>query len=111
MLITFFIFYRQIENLEKCIFHIIVDCMSGILYPSDNDTFKTNEVIKTIRQINNKRSFGVPVPKSLYSEPRKVSLLNKLYGNLTYDKSMQYNDREQFSDLASSLRKSIKKYY
>ncbi|MBC9875430.1 NAD-dependent epimerase/dehydratase family protein [Macrococcoides bohemicum] len=96
-----------IENLEKCIFDIIVKRMPGIYYPTDKDSFKTNEVIKTIRQINNKRSFGIPVPKSLYPALRKVSLLNKLYGNLTYDKSMQYNDTEQFSDLASSLRKSI----
>lgn len=98
----------NIDNLVLYVGELIKHKQTGIHYPYDNESFKTNEVIKEIRNYNNKNSYAIVVPKFLLPLLSKLSVFNKLYGNLTYDN--MFNDKEtsgKFVGLKDSIRKSI----
>lgn len=100
----------SIDNLTLFVEQLIQSKQSGVHHPFDKESFKTNEVIKEIRNYNNKNSFAIPVPKVCLPILSKVSVFNKLYGNLTYDQD--FNDKAispKFTDIKSSIHSSLEK--
>lgn len=85
-----------IENLEVYINELIENKGSGILHPQNNDYLNTNHAIFKMRELQNKKSMSIKLPNSLLKLFGKVSIFNKLYGNLVYSKDIDevnYNDK------------------
>ncbi|OOV76425.1 NAD-dependent epimerase/dehydratase family protein [Mammaliicoccus fleurettii] len=85
-----------IENLEIYINELIENEGSGILHPQNNDYLNTNHAIFKMRELQNKKSMSIKLPNSLLKLFGKVSIFNKLYGNLAYSKDIDevnYNDK------------------
>lgn len=85
-----------IENLEVYINELIENEGSGILHPQNNDYLNTNHAIFKMRELQNKKSMSIKLPNSLLKLFGKVSIFNKLYGNLAYSKDIDeinYTDK------------------
>ncbi|MBO3063459.1 NAD-dependent epimerase/dehydratase family protein [Mammaliicoccus fleurettii] len=85
-----------IENLEVYINELIENEDSGILHPQNNDYLNTNHAIFKMRELQNKKSMSIKLPNSLLKLFGKVSIFNKLYGNLAYSKDIDeinYTDK------------------
>ncbi|WP_414042238.1 NAD-dependent epimerase/dehydratase family protein [Macrococcus sp. EM39E] len=96
-----------IDNLLNYVLVIIEGNEKGIFYPTNRESFRTNEVIRTIRELNNSKSYAIPVPKLVLPVLSRVSVFNKLYGNLTYDKKMQHYVENNHIDMKDSICKSV----
>lgn len=97
-----------IENLEIYIQKLIENQDSGTFHPQNHYYLNTNDAISKMRDLNNKRTIIINMPKFILKFSSKLSLLNKLYGNLTYSLNIDdvnYND--QFIDETESYIRTI----
>ncbi|QRN50733.1 hypothetical protein [Macrococcoides bohemicum] len=78
-------------------------------YPSVNQHFSTNEVIRTMRASQGEGSFAIPVPCIIYPILRKNSFFNKLYDNLTYSDDMNGSRNElNYISVEEGVKQSMK---
>ena len=89
----------HIDNLCEFVRLIIDNEESGIFFPQNKEYVKTSEMVKVIAETHGKKirltkAFN-PILKLL---AYKVGLINKVFGNLVYEKSMsEYKeDSERF---------------
>lgn len=76
-----------IDNLSNFLMKIIIGNLSGIFFPQNSDYFSTTEIIRTIRDLMNKRIILTPIFNWLIiALSSKFRLLNKIYGNKIYTK-------------------------
>ncbi len=82
----------HIDNLCEFIRVIIDNEKTGTFFPQNNDYVKTSDLVKTISKIHGKRiwmtSLFNPVIKMMF----KISIINKVFGNLVYEKSLSRCD-------------------
>lgn len=99
-----------IENLEIYINELIENEGSGILHPQNNDYLNTNHAIFKMRELQNKKSVSIKLPNSLLKLFGKVSIFNKLYGNLAYSKDIdEINYTDKFISEAESYVRTLNK--
>lgn len=99
-----------IENLEIYINELIENEGSGILHPQNNNYLNTNHAIFKMRELQNKKSMSIKLPNSLLKLFGKVSIFNKLYGNLIYSKDIDdFEYTARFTNEIESYRKTINK--
>ncbi|WP_329503329.1 NAD-dependent epimerase/dehydratase family protein [Staphylococcus hominis] len=77
-----------IGNLELYINELIENEDSGIFHPQNNNYLNTNHAIFKMRELQNKKSISIKISNSLLKLFSKVSIFNKLYGNLVYSKDI-----------------------
>lgn len=98
-----------IENLEIYINELIENEGSGILHPQNNDYLNTNHAIFEMRRIQDKKFLSIKLPSSLLKLFRKMSILNKLYGNLVYSRNIdEVNYNDNFIEETESYIQTLK---
>lgn len=98
-----------IENLEIYINELIENEGSGILHPQNNYYLNTNHAIFEMRRIQDKKSLSIKLPNSLLKLFRKMSILNKLYGNLVYSRNIdEVNYNDNFIEETESYIQTLK---
>ena len=101
-----------IENLCEFLCQIMIRNEGGLFWPQNSTYMKTSDVVRLIADINGKRIIvskvfnWVVVLLSLF--PGKIGrLVNKGFGNLTYDPELsQYDFEYQLVDLETSIRRT-----
>lgn len=98
-----------IKNLENYIEELIKNEVSGTLHPQNDYYLNTNRAIFNMRKLQNKRSVTIKLPKTLLELLSKVSILNKLYGNLVYAKDIdEVNYNSHFIGETESYLQTLK---
>lgn len=99
----------HIDNLSEFLRLIIVNEESGLFFPQNREYVKTSELVKNIAQAHGKdiklvKGFNFIIKIMI----RKLSIVNKLFGNLIYDQRIsRYKEEYQIRDLKESVKKSI----
>jgi UDP-glucose 4-epimerase len=84
----------HIDNLCEFIRLLIDDNAKGIYYPQNREYVRTSELVKTIAEVNGKAIKTTRIFNPLlYLLKNRVGLINKVFGNLVYDKELSnYKD-------------------
>lgn len=78
-----------IENLSEFLYQICVQKLGGIFLPQNQDYVETSELIKLIRQSHGKSTLFIPgFSRLLLSLTKRNSAINKIYGSLMIDRSL-----------------------
>lgn len=99
----------HIDNLSEFLKLMVENEERGLFFPQNLEYVKTSEMVKVIAEVHNKKirllkAFN-PVLRLMIG---KVSILNKVFGNLTYKQSIsECKSKYQIRDLKSSIKKSI----
>ena len=98
-----------IENLKIYINELIKNESSGIFHPQNNYYLNTNHAIFEMRRIQDKKFLSIKLPSSLLKLFRKMSILNKLYGNLVYSRNIdEVNYNDNFIEETESYIQTLK---
>lgn len=96
-----------IENLSAFIKILIDDCKSGLFLPQNNEYVNTSEMVRSIAEAHGKRLRRTKVFNPLL-RMLKTSMVNKVFGDLVYDKTLSsYHTYEPIS-LEESIKLSEK---
>ncbi len=101
-----------IENLCEFLCLVMIRNEGGIFWPQNGEYSRTSEIVKMIAEASEHKLFVNkifnPAVKLATIIPGKTrNLINKAFGNLSYDMSMSKYDFEyQLVDLKSSIRKT-----
>lgn len=95
----------HIDNLCEFTRLIIKNKDRGIFFPQNKEYIKTSDMVKTISETHNKyihlTELFNPI---LYILVNKVNAINKLFGNLVYDKSLSiYKENYRIRDMKESI--------
>ncbi|WP_368863208.1 NAD-dependent epimerase/dehydratase family protein [Staphylococcus hominis] len=83
-----------IKHLEEYIKQIIANGSNGIYHPKDSFDFNTTQVIKEIREFQDKKTILLPIPVCTYPLFNRIKFVSKLYGNLVYGKELYLNENK-----------------
>lgn len=95
----------HIDNLCEFLRLMIVNEEKGIFYPQNEEYSNTKELVRLISETNGKnikltKMFNV----ILKIMSKKIGIINKVFGNLVYDKSMsEYKDNYRVMDIKQSV--------
>lgn len=76
-----------IDNLSEFVKLLIDDCSSGLFFPQNAEYVKINEMVRLIAEVQGKKIWMTKLFNPLL-RLLKVSTLNKVFGNLVYEKRM-----------------------
>lgn len=87
-----------IDNLCQFIAHIMEEGKSGIFFPQNKDYVKTTELVKLIAEANGKK---IKLTKLFnpFIKIMKNSTIEKVFGNLTYDKEMSVLEGKENNEI------------
>lgn len=94
-----------VNNLCEFIRLLIDDNAKGIFYPQNNEYVKTLDIIQEIATINKKKVYTTKIFNPIiFLLMKKFAILDKIYGNLAYDKEMSvYNRSYCITDFKQSI--------
>lgn len=75
----------HIDNLTEFIRIIIDNNDVGKFYPQNEEYVKTSDMVRVISEVHNKEMFQTRLFNPIIRFLTKVNLVNKVFGNLTYD--------------------------
>ncbi|MBT2216483.1 NAD-dependent epimerase/dehydratase family protein [Virgibacillus dakarensis] len=95
----------HIDNLSEFIRLMVENEESGLFFPQNREYVRTSEMISVIAQVHGKKIKLVhlfnPLLKAMSG---KVGIINKVFGNLVYDKRIsQYKEDYRIRDLKTSI--------
>ncbi|PAV31095.1 NAD-dependent epimerase [Virgibacillus profundi] len=95
----------HIDNLSEFILLMIENEESGLFFPQNSEYVKTSEMVKLIAQVDGGNIKLVKVFNPILRfMSNKVGIVNKVFGNLVYDKAMsEYDKNYRINDLKSSI--------
>jgi UDP-glucose 4-epimerase len=98
----------HIDNLCEFIRLMIDNEESGLFFPQNSEYVKTSEMVKLIAEVHGRKFNLVKVFNPILKVMSiKLSFINKVFGNLVYEKSMSgYKENYQIRDLKKSLELS-----
>lgn len=99
----------HIDNLSEFLRLIVENEESGLFFPQNREYVKTSEMVKDIAQVHGKEIKLVKI-FNIVLKPMigKVNVVNKVFGNLIYDKSIStYKENYQIVNLKDSVKKSM----
>ena len=96
----------HIDNLSEFIRLMIENEERGLFFPQNREYVRTSEMVKLIAKMHGKNIILTkvfnPILKSLIN---KVGIINKVFGNLVFEKSMSvYKDDYQIWDLQKTIQ-------
>lgn len=97
-----------VENLSEFLRLLIENVESGLFFPQNQEYVNTSNMVKIISKIHGKdiklvKNFNFLLKPML----KKVNIINKVFGNLVYEKSMSdYREKYQIVNLKKSLELS-----
>lgn len=99
-----------VENLCSFINIIIINQEKGIFFPQNSEYVSTSELVKEISiNINKKIFFTNYMNKIVNILQKRISILNKVFGNLFYEKAIsRYKENYEIMDFKDSISKSVK---
>lgn len=100
----------HIDNLCEFIRLTIENEESGLYFPQNSEYVKTSEMVRMIGDVHGKRVKLVrmfnPILRTMNG---KVGIVDKVFGNLIYDKALsEYKEEYQIRDLRDSIMKTEK---
>jgi UDP-glucose 4-epimerase len=95
----------HIDNLSEFIRLMIDDGESGLFFPQNKEYVKTSEMVKIIAEIHGKKIKLIKLfNPAIRIMNGKVGMINKVFGNLTYDDSLsKYKVNYRIKDLKQSI--------
>jgi nucleoside-diphosphate-sugar epimerase len=96
----------HIDNLCEFIRLMIENEENGLFFPQNSEFVKTSEMVRLIAEVHGKKIRLTKVFNPLLKLlEMKVELINKVFGNLVYEKSMsEYKDDYRVMDFKESIR-------
>lgn len=96
----------HIDNLSEFICLMIKNVESGIFFPQNFDYVCTSNLVFEIGILSNKKIYKVSLFNQLIVQfSQRVNFLNKMFGNLIYDKKMSnYRDNYQIRSFEDSIK-------
>lgn len=96
----------HIDNLCEFIRLMIVNEESGMFFPQNNEYVGTSELVKLVAEAHGKKIVLTGAFNWLIKlMGRKVGIINKVFGNLVYEKSMsEYKAEYRVRDLKEAVR-------
>jgi hypothetical protein len=101
----------HIDNLCEFIRLMVDNEESGLFFPQNKEYVKTSEMVRLIAEVHGKRIKLVkifnPILKLMIS---RVEIVNKVFGNLVYEKSVSNYDNinYQIKDLKGTIKATEK---
>lgn len=95
----------HIDNLTEFIRVMIDNEEKGMFFPQNREYVKTSELVKIISQFKRKRLFTTKLFNPILKSMSKINLINKIFGNLTYDKSLSKYSKADYQIV--NLKESI----
>lgn len=99
-----------IENFAEFVKKIIDYKEYGIFYPQNNEYVQTSDILRVTRNALGKKTIGLKLFNPLIRFlTKKSNLFKKIYGNKTYDLSLNNNDKLKYNlvDVKESIIKSV----
>ncbi|MGT2752199.1 NAD-dependent epimerase/dehydratase family protein [Streptococcus porcinus] len=99
-----------IDNLLEFVRLAIEHNLSGLHFPQNSAYVNTSELVKMIRKVNGKNTILISLFNPIISKMHRVSQINKLFGNLTYDQTLSQEVFDyNVADYEESIRRSEEK--
>lgn len=99
-----------IDNLLEFVRKAIDTNLSGLHFPQNKEYVTTSQLVKTIRDVNGKKTLLTAIFNPIIKLLSNVSQFNKLFGNLVYAKELSTEVFDyQVADFHESVRKSEEK--
>ncbi|MCZ8466112.1 NAD-dependent epimerase/dehydratase family protein [Streptococcus uberis] len=99
-----------IDNLLEFVRKAIDTNLSGLHFPQNKEYVTTSQLVKTIRDVNGKKTLLIAIFNPIIKPLSNVSQFNKLFGNLVYAKELSTEVFDyQVADFHESVRKSEEK--
>ncbi|SDC07002.1 UDP-glucose 4-epimerase [Terribacillus halophilus] len=97
-----------IENLNIVIKQLIDFNSAGTYFPQNDEFVNTSELVKKIRAVRGKKTKIIRVNGNKMNLFMRVSYFRKIFGNLTYEKSLsaQNIDNKEFINFEDSIKLS-----
>ncbi|WP_424769271.1 NAD-dependent epimerase/dehydratase family protein [Paenibacillus sp. sgz302251] len=95
----------HIDNLCEFIKVMIDEEKTGLFFPQNAEYVKTSELVKTISQVHDQNIWMTRLFNPMIKLMFGVGVVNKIFGNLIYEKSMSNYDRVNYQ--IRSFRESI----
>ena len=86
----------HIDNLCEFIKLIIDNGESGIFFPQNKEYVKTIDLVKTIAETHGKKIWLTKIFNPILKLMFKVNIVNKVFGNLVYEKSISEYDKGEY---------------
>lgn len=98
----------HIDNLCEFIRLVIENEESGVFFPQNREYVGTSELVKLIAEAHGKKVVLTAVFNwALRLIGKKVGIINKVFGNLVYEKSMsEYKENYRIRDLRESIKET-----
>ena len=77
-----------IKNLTELLRLVIDNNTHGFIHPQNTEYIKTIDLVEYIAKANNHRIYKVKIFNRLINQLKTMNLINKVFGNLYYDKDM-----------------------
>lgn len=77
-----------IKNLTELLRLVIDNNTHGFIHPQNPEYIKTIDLVECIAKANNHRIYKVKIFNRLINQLKTMNLINKVFGNLYYDKDM-----------------------
>ncbi|NMB43965.1 MAG: NAD-dependent epimerase/dehydratase family protein [Clostridiales bacterium] len=86
----------HIDNLCEFIKLMIDNGESGIFFPQNKEYVKTIDLVKTIAETHGKKIWLTKIFNPILKLMFKVNIVNKVFGNLVYEKSISEYDKGEY---------------
>lgn len=86
----------HIDNLCEFIKVMIDHQESGLFFPQNKEYVKTSELVKTIAKVHGRKILMTRVFNPVLRLMFGIGIVNKVFGNLVYEKSMSDNDKANY---------------
>jgi len=98
----------HIDNLNEFLKLMIDNEESGIYFPQNNEFVNTSELVKIISEVHGKKIKLVKLFNPIILVLKnKISVLNKVFGDLTYEKKIScYKSVYQIRNLYNSIKET-----
>ena len=64
---------------------LIINEEAGVFFPQNQEYVKRNDLVKTIAEVNGKRSFQTKLFNPVIKRLLNINIVDKVFGNLAYD--------------------------
>lgn len=96
-----------IDNLLEFVRKSIDTNLSGLHFPQNKECVTTSHLVKTIREVNGKKTLLISVFNPVIKSLSNISQFNKLFGNLVYEQELSTEAFDyQIADFEESVIKS-----